>query len=586
MSDVAEKDRVQDAESEVQVPKRAEDDLVEVKSTRLRKDLMVEPNAVTTGDMSKLTENVITEGFENQPKCVLPHRYIGSTISTPVEMDKYGLTDEDKRRASTAFRFNMRKQASSPIHKLCQQHPRSPRDLQTWDGLMQAYKQELDLKEELSHAISRLQLELDEKDEMFQQTVSFGEKVDDKARKFKDDLQEQLDINCLLRRENRILKEKNCILATTISEMKVTERDTQQALTEANRTKRLFEAEMLIQQKMSSRIKEDFVSAQLCADELDNDVKKQLDQLNQELNREKTIQESMNESYKMLEEKIKNTSENLKKANTKIETLEKALAENNLILMKISSEKAHLAEDCDNLWGTLQEVEQDLFTARQKLEAAGLTECVRDRAYTTITTVDESDLAAQLSAIGKHTQISECERESDPEMEIIYQSKTFSKEQHNMPLNSQRIVEASPELPSVIREYLHITATAVKYHFPDLHGVSSEMLIEKVRNDPFYLYYDHMMRHMRDFKKQLIIDEQERQAAIEKGKANYPPQESSGIISRFMALVHRTSRTISLPPITKLSLEPDPSSAFMALATPTEETRYVLSKAVEEEKAL
>merc|ERR1719233_798533 len=230
---------------------------------------------------------------------------VSDRLSMRPSIDQYGLTEEVKERASRAFSIKLyNSQSSVTSGVICQHHRRSTRDLKTKEGLMRAYKEELHSKDELSHGISRLQLELDEKNEMFQQAVSFGEQIDEEVRKLKDDLSEQLDLNSLLQGENRMLKEKNYILGTTINEMRDAEREAQQALTNAEKTKELFEAEMVMHQEMTTRIQEDFISAQKSACYNDDELKKELEKLQQELYREKVVQESMKKSYTMLQEEL------------------------------------------------------------------------------------------------------------------------------------------------------------------------------------------------------------------------------------------------------------------------------------------
>jgi len=52
-------------------------------------------------------------------------------------------------------------------------------------------------------------------------------------------------------------------------------------------------------------------------------------------------------------------------------------------------------------------------------------------------------------------------------------------------------------VPDVVREYLHLTASVVKMKFPKVQSLSSEELISKVKNLPFMEYHDHMIRIMK-----------------------------------------------------------------------------------------
>jgi len=59
------------------------------------------------------------------------------------------------------------------------------------------------------------------------------------------------------------------------------------------------------------------------------------------------------------------------------------------------------------------------------------------------------------------------------------------------------------EVPHVIKEYLHLTASIVKTKFPNINTISSEQLIEKVQDFNFCDYYDLMMRIMKNEQMKL-----------------------------------------------------------------------------------
>jgi len=47
-----------------------------------------------------------------------------------------------------------------------------------------------------------------------------------------------------------------------------------------------------------------------------------------------------------------------------------------------------------------------------------------------------------------------------------------------------------------IKEYLHLTASAVKIKYPTVRGVASADLIKRVKELPFYKYHDSMVKIM------------------------------------------------------------------------------------------
>merc|ERR1712154_351516 len=54
-----------------------------------------------------------------------------------------------------------------------------------------------------------------------------------------------------------------------------------------------------------------------------------------------------------------------------------------------------------------------------------------------------------------------------------------------------------------IREYLHLTASAVKIKYPTVKNMQSDELIKKVKDLPFYKYHDQMVRIMESQIKQI-----------------------------------------------------------------------------------
>lgn len=72
----------------------------------------------------------------------------------------------------------------------------------------------------------------------------------------------------------------------------------------------------------------------------------------------------------------------------------------------------------------------------------------------------------------------------------------------------------------IMKKYLHVTAIAVKLHFPD-NKISTAELIEIVKNAPFYLFHDIMMQFMQG-------QESERMASIQDVKETESVLNKSG----------------------------------------------------------
>jgi len=62
-------------------------------------------------------------------------------------------------------------------------------------------------------------------------------------------------------------------------------------------------------------------------------------------------------------------------------------------------------------------------------------------------------------------------------------------------------------VPDVIKEYLHLTASAVKIKFPRVTTFTSEQLINQVKSLPFFQYHDYMSRIMEKEENKIKMQE-------------------------------------------------------------------------------
>jgi len=83
------------------------------------------------------------------------------------------------------------------------------------------------------------------------------------------------------------------------------------------------------------------------------------------------------------------------------------------------------------------------------------------------------------------------------------------------PLNElkKRHEEIMKNVPNVVREYLHLTATVAKLKYPKVN-INSEELILKVKDLSFIDYYDHMIRIMKNEDSKVRKLEYEQQQEI------------------------------------------------------------------------
>jgi len=78
-----------------------------------------------------------------------------------------------------------------------------------------------------------------------------------------------------------------------------------------------------------------------------------------------------------------------------------------------------------------------------------------------------------------------------------------------------------------IKEYLHLTASAVKIKYPTVRGVASADLIKRVKELPFYKYHDQMVKIMENEikKKREKQREKREKEKAEKGALTKPTME-------------------------------------------------------------
>jgi len=86
------------------------------------------------------------------------------------------------------------------------------------------------------------------------------------------------------------------------------------------------------------------------------------------------------------------------------------------------------------------------------------------------------------------------------------------------------------EVADVTREYLHLTASVVNMKFPKVRHISSEELINKVKNYQFWEYHDMMVRIMKTEEQKMVAKQKEDE---EKQKQSNEQQQPTGMLSRF-----------------------------------------------------
>jgi len=402
-------------------------------------------------------------------------------------------------RLSEPIQFNRYELSGKPEFRQYVSNPAKPPAPVTQETLQEAYNQIMESESNLSHLLSMAQMQLEDKTEMFEQAVEFGEQLHLEVETLRQRLGKELDTICILRRELKTEKEKNEILSSVISEFRDAEKHARNLELEAHTMK----AKLAEQKELSIQEKNEWRKTQKSASDA---VNVEIDRLRQEVEKETNQRLAMVQELSFSQRRLSEMAKAHKEALTKQKSAEasmKALQENETnyssMLLQVSAEK-----------GNLEIAYKELFN-QYKLVQEELTELKIMR-----------------------------EQSPSPSDEKVRDSRRCM-----LPL-SQQFYSEKPAVndENAISQYLHITATAVKLHYPDME-VTSEKLISKVKHSPFYLYYDLMMQFMRskrqkknqELQKQSVRELERRSVREDSKKTNelaVVPQPS--LLSRFFRL--------------------------------------------------
>jgi len=395
-------------------------------------------------------------------------------------------------------------------------------DLSSAEGVRNAYERSLERAGKLNHALSRAQMESNENQFLFRKAVNLGEQLKKKNQELEDKLDDQLDMVSFLERELKLMKERNHILAEELEEMKLSEKKSANIRAQLTKSNDMAKKELNEQKILLERMENDHENV------LNNwDVHTQIafDKLVQELKDEKASREEEKVLRETAEEKIRITEMRLKQSEKEIDLLKqnfdklalKLEEETNRLnqeCVRLCSEKAFLdmrnellAQDCRELDNQLKEATDQLLPS---VEEAGM--------------FSGPSLAEQFEFMPRGTSIrSVISAVSLLDCNIDDEMDTPAVE---APLSGP------PPLSEIFQNYLFITATAIKLHFPDIDSVKTETLIDHVKSSPFYLYYDLMMIYMQEIMQQKAVDDARKSIEI----LSPSRREQTSLLARFKIL--------------------------------------------------
>jgi len=449
------------------------------------------------------------------------------------------VSEEDLREASENWSKNIARYCVSG-ESLMGSRRESLADINENSGLQAAFEKAVQRELELSHAMSRMQMQLEEKNVMFQQAVDFGERLQQELDDVSKELSYQISKNNKLEGESNVLRERISILDTTVSELRLLGFEAQRAYKEASRRNTVVKAELDKQKELSREIQDDYVAERINENDRKVGADETITRLRSEVTKERLGRLEAEETVTKLRNQQEEASKQLHGASSRIQTLEEELVQKvasyNEVLMGLSAEKARLEAENSGLIEAYYDKDAQLLEAAERLERAGLS-IAEDYPAVASPSIGEYENLETTIILAAPGQASDSEKDWSVPASLMCSEVDFRDREIRSRL------EKKPPTPiaDVIREYLHITATAVLLHFPDVNTVPSDVLIKKAENLNFSCYYDIMMQHMLSIREERLRKAEEEAVSQNVDQAT----EKSTWLSRFFRLKEKRTKKLS-----------------------------------------
>jgi len=391
-------------------------------------------------------------------------------------------------------------------------------DLQGHDtkgSLKVSFQRALERELTLSHALSRTQVDLTEKEIQFEEAVEDCKCLKMQIQDLSSRLEEQLDINSSLQGEIKTMKGNIDILKETIDE----QRTEILAMAEALKT-----TESVAVHKL-----EELPTNGLDRKKIERSTQELFRKLRLDLEWERSERINIENEKRLAMRQLNKTENKLRTSCAKVIRLEQDLLEKEQtyrsLITSLSAEKAHIDADCERWKIAYGKMQEHILQTPQSPWSDGYNSTIALN-----NTIRESEnLFLEISAIREESI------EASSTMEVRQQSDQSSPNTNSKPVHTPTL-ETSEE----IQKYLHITASVVKLHFPEYQEVSSKWLIDMVKHSPFYLYHDLMMNLMRQLNKEKAQEE----TKVSEGA-------DAGWVSRFF----RLARSFPMPPKIEIDMK-------------------------------
>jgi len=392
------------------------------------------------------------------------------------------------------------------------------------NNLQDAYDDLVKREGELTQALNRTQMELEETRVLLEEADSFGEQLKGKIWQLNKKLMEQIDLNSLLEKQVHFHKEANNILTSTLEEARKNSMDTRNELIEANKSTKLMKIELDQEKAYNNRIQDDYIAAQK---DFDSDLKSAIEALEKRLEDEKAkLAESLEETA-AAKEKLREAEERLSLANSKLAVLGRKFVEKendyNEKVSALTAEKETLETENDALAREIKMAEDLMKDINERLRYYQ-----KNSVFLNPLIEDGQTLADEITMIALQTQVS-----CPTDVSSITSNQEFGADRGRRASQILKEHTKEPQIPEIIQSYLHITAMAVQLHFPDIRDVSTDILIENVISSPFYLYYDLMMIFMRKMEHGLAKEDTREDAHLEAETNVKSASGQSNFLTRF-----------------------------------------------------
>lgn len=352
---------------------------------------------------------------------------------------------------------------------------------------------------DLTFLVSEMEVELEQKEEMFQAAVEYGKRLEEEVQK----LEERLEFWMQSSQSAAALEQQSGILEESLRESMLNEHAAKMALLEVTRNKDMVEKELNHRKEHNDIVENEYMNILKNVEHLDKRRITEIEKLQDEVVRDEINLTRTHEAFQEIRSQHRECQSRLKSVLAENLLLKQELEEKERmfgeVILGLSAEKARLEQDYSNLVTEYDNLASELKVPEMP---SAIVHC---------RVLSSSCSFRPLSA--------EIEELSDDGEDITEEFNENEEEKIELDHTSSRKKREMMVIPDVLREYLHITASAVKLHFPEVIDVKSEQLISVVQHIPFHKYYERMTEYMDTLKK-----EKEDEVVLVSEVVNKPPK--------------------------------------------------------------